>query len=281
MKQWVSCLTILLGLVLSICPIKSYAFSTAYGEAYIDLLSLNISVDGDVLFYPYYSYATSHAWLDSDKTGYIDDYSDNVYSPNYYYYIGASVEADGFPTKYSQAEVEYYPYYAPYYGVNYGYDGHIASTVNVDSNGIEWVDLGADAVLQYQIESPEDGNGGSFTASVNYSLRLDLTTTALNERIYGVVGVSADISGDYWAWNWHDYSLESEVADGDFYYDEVTETLQISGYLYPGDSAVVSFVSYAEAYTTAPVPVPSTILLLGSGMLWMVGYRRKCLTQKP
>ena len=295
MKQWVSCFAILLGLLI-LSPVKAHAYATAYGEAYIDLSSLNISVyyeqgnEGNIVYDS--SKVETRAYFDSVPTGeqesYWNDWGNGGSDSYENLSSSASIEPYGFSNTVAQSEVNYVYYYGYY-------DGYTESKFNVNSNEVMraaamvgevdgdymWGDSEAESSFKYYFYVPENGSTVSFDASVNYHLNLDLSTTSLGDMASGYVSVTLDFTKNYYDYcNWTQETLEKELGDGEIYSEYVEGTLWISGKLSPGDYGVLTFKSWASGSSTSPVPLPSTILLLGSGMLWMVGYRRKCLNKK-
>jgi len=259
MKQWVSCFAILLGLLI-LSPVKAHAYATAYGEAYIDWSSLRISVKGDIDC-DFFSGGYLEANISDDTIGLYDSQFVSIPSGELNNSFYASAE-----TSFAEAQAK----------LNF-YD--FKGTVNVNSNGIHKADSYSYGGVGYEIYAPENGNGGWVIASVNYVLTLDLRTTSIGEEAGGYAKVSLYLSDDC-SGTYDDYLLDKTALNGDAIHAEYPGTLEVSYFFYPGSSGDLSIVLETSAGITSPVPLPSTILLLGSGMLWMVGYRRKCLNKK-
>ncbi len=167
-------------------------------------------------------------------------------------------------------------------------DGPDSSVTLSNVSTLGWTSISADLVtdLDDQIFSLDDGESYTFDFFLLTVTGLGLGTADLQATLafdsppgYQVTGSGSGgwftifgiISGG--CLTWADMPQTLTLTDGN-YFDVDFENVLIAGL---GNTTTVSATVTAHA---APVPEPSTILLVGTGLIGIIGFGRKWLNKK-
>ena len=233
---------------------------------------------------------TSHASSFSNSTAWIDWNTLSIW--------GIDIQWD-YQESYSYAEAQD-PWDSPWnedFKDYWGETSSLASVTNANggANGTAWTN---DSQLFEEVSATSTGGDywagslakaelyGEFTAletgeltiSVDYYLTQDLQTENMGESAWGDSETWLEIWKDNYVDDSYDeHFLWNEVYDGESGSWNDSGTLEVTLFFNEGDAGYFSagVMNWAEARVSSPVPEPSTMLLLGVGLIGLVGCRHK------
>jgi len=117
-------------------------------------------------------------------------------------------------------------------------------------------------------------SGGSITINAHYSMDISL---AADPSTFAYAYADVQMGGDIWPetgdYNWDEVVfLEHALAGSGSFSDDIEGDLSVVMNFSPGVSG--EFWWEVESYTTA-VPIPGAVWLLGSGLITLIGLRRR------
>jgi len=158
-------------------------------------------------------------------------------------------------------------------------DGDIASNSFNFDEGINTI-TGSIYVDRSTIPIPYDDDNFSFDLPLGMlltSVWLDASMNYLDQNGDGIKWGSVQFgitnsSSAAWVSIYPNYPIDQYVFDAILPGEGPYSFANASGYPQPGDAW---FVNYTVEFNVAAVPIPGALWLLGSGLLGLVGFRRK------
>jgi len=160
----------------------------------------------------------------------------------------------------------------------YTSDAELYESVSATVDGADsqrWAQARADRWVYFEVKG-----SGSITLTADYTMYQQIDLDTENDWIYADSEVWLELYNKntdetLWDWRW----IERELWGAADETNEETGTLEISLDYSDGDYGYMWMGVYNEvwAYNGAPSPVPepATMILLGSGLVCLAGFRRK------